>query len=228
MAITAVVTDIEGTTSSLRFVHEVLFPYARERLAAWLAAHASEQRVVEVLTQVRAETGEPEATVQRCAEALVGFLDADRKWGPLKQLQGWIWTTGYAQGDFTGHVYADAVAGLERWHDQGLRLFVYSSGSVHAQELLFGHSDVGDLTALFEGHFDTGVGKKTEAASYTTIAARIGCPPSEILFLSDVLAELGAASEAGLVAAQLVRDGQATGSFPTHDTFATIHPLEMP
>lgn len=223
-----VLTDIEGTTSSIAFVHEVLFPYAREVLPEWVRGHARQKRVQQALKEVRAELGEPRAKVERCIEALLGWIDSDAKVTPLKTLQGFIWADGYEQGAFQGHVYDDAVRGLRRWHDEGLTLAVYSSGSVGAQKLLFGHSVAGDLTGLFSAHFDTHVGHKREPASYQAIAAELEVAPPEVLFLSDVVEELDAARAAGMRTVHLVRDGQEPSFHPVARSFDTIHPQEMP
>lgn len=205
--IKAIVTDIEGTTSSLSFVKDVLFPYARERLTAFVAAHGGEPEVAKLLDDARAEMGWPSADDAQVAEAMLRWIDEDRKATPLKALQGIIWEAGYRQGDFTGHLYDDADDNLRRWHRAGIRLYVYSSGSIHAQKLLFGHSDRGDLTPLFSGYFDTNVGGKREAASYRSIVDAVGLPAGEILFLSDIVEELDAAAEAGMATCWLVRDG---------------------
>jgi enolase-phosphatase E1 len=130
----------------------------------------------------------------------------------LKAIQGVIWEEGYRRGDFRGHVYPDAAAALHRWHDAGVRLYVYSSGSIQAQKLLFGHSDQGDLTPLFSGYFDTTSGGKKEPDSYRRVAQAIGLPAGDILFLSDIEAELDAALEAGMQTCQLVREGTAGGA----------------
>lgn len=221
--IRAIVTDIEGTTGSIRFVHDVLFPYARERLAAFIAQHANEPVVAEQLATVRDMAGEPEADQARLAEILEGWIDADRKATPLKALQGMIWESGYRQGDFTGHVYPDVVERLNAWHMAGIALYVYSSGSVQAQKLLFAHSDAGDLTPLFSGYFDTNTGAKGATESYRRIAAKLGVAESEILFLSDVVAELDAAAAAGLHTTQLVREsGMVTGNHPVAASFDAV------
>ena len=195
----AILTDIEGTTSSIAFVSEVLFPYARARLADYVAAHPSE--TASILAEVAAtEAGDPIATLTR-------WIDEDRKATPLKALQGMIWADGYASGAFRGHVYPDAVAGLRRWHAAGVRLYVFSSGSVAAQRLLFGHSEAGDLMPLFSGYFDTNTGAKREADSYRAIAAAIGEAPGEVLFLSDTPEEIAAARAAGMDALLIDRTG---------------------
>lgn len=202
----AILTDIEGTTSSIGFVHEVLFPYAKSALPDFIRERQQDAGVAALLDEVREATGEPGANTERVIEALLGWIDEDRKATPLKALQGLIWERGYEACDFTGHVYADAVRNLQRWHDAGLPVYVYSSGSAKAQELLFRYSDAGDLTPVFAGYFDTRIGAKREQQSYVAIAKEIGLPPGDILFLSDVPAELDAAAAAGMRTMQLVRD----------------------
>lgn len=206
MTVRAIVTDIEGTTSAISFVHDILFPYARRELASFVAANQGDEEVASLLANARAEAGESEAPVDRVVDILAGWIDEDRKATPLKSLQGLIWRNGYESGDFTGHVYDDAVRCLKRWHTAGIPLFVYSSGSVGAQKLLFGYSDAGDLTPLFDGYFDTRIGHKKERASYEAIADEIGIAAGDILFLSDVAEELDAARAAGMRTCQLVRD----------------------
>lgn len=212
--IKAILTDIEGTTSSLSFVKDVLFPYSRQHLAAFLRAHGAEPAVRAQLQEVQRLAGAALDEAQ-LIETLVRWIDEDRKLTPLKALQGMIWEEGFRRGDFKGHVYEDAVRGLRRWKQQGLKLYVFSSGSVQAQKLLFAHTEYGDLTPLFEGYFDTTVGAKKEADSYRRIAAAIGLAPQEILFLSDIKEELDAARAAGLRTVQLVRDPQ-TRPAPDH------------
>lgn len=223
----AIVTDIEGTTSSLSFVHDVLFPWSRARLADYVREHS--EALGALLDEVRAEAGDATLDVEGCIALLTEWHDADRKIGPLKTLQGMIWAEGFAAGALRGHVYPDAVEGLRRWHARGIALYIYSSGSIAAQKLLFGHSEWGDLTPLFAGHFDTGVGGKKEAASYRAIAAALDVPPGEILFLSDVEAELAAAQEASLAVTLLVRDGPLpSGPFPATASFDAILPESLP
>jgi enolase-phosphatase E1 len=205
-SIKAVVTDIEGTTSSLSFVKEVLFPYARQHMAEFVQGHAHEPEVRRILDEVAAQEGRT-LTNEDAVNVLVQWIDEDRKITPLKALQGMIWESGFRRGDFVGHVYDDAVRRLQQWHESGLRLYIFSSGSVLAQKLLFGHTAYGDLTPLFSGYFDTKVGAKQEVESYRRIAAEIGLPPGEILFLSDIRAELDAALAAGMSTAWLVREG---------------------
>ncbi len=178
----AILTDIEGTTSSLSFVHETLLPYARARLPAYVAEHGGD------LAQ------------------LLAWMDADAKVTELKDIQGRIWAKGYAAGELRGHVYPDAAEALRRWHADGLTLAVFSSGSVPAQKLIFGHSDQGDLSPLFSGWFDTTTGPKREAMSYVLIADALGISPADILFLSDIVAETDAAKAAGMKALLIDRE----------------------
>lgn len=203
----AILTDIEGTTSSIAFVHETLFPYARKHMADFLQAHADEPTVREQIDAVSAEAGGG-LCLEMVVQTLQDWIDADKKATPLKALQGMIWREGYASGELQGHVYPDAVAALRAWHARGLKLYVYSSGSVEAQKLIFGHTEYGDLTGLFSGYYDTRVGHKRESAAYESIAADIGMPASEVLFLSDVASELDAAAAAGMRTCQLIRPGE--------------------
>lgn len=208
--VSAVVTDIEGTTTPISFVHRTLFPYARARLAGFLDEHADRPDVAAALAGV---PGDRVAT-------LLGWMDRDEKAGPLKALQGMIWRQGYEDGALTGELYPDVPPALRRWSQAGVRLALYSSGSEEAQRLLFAHSDAGDLSALFAGFFDTRAGPKREAASYAAIGAALHLPAGEILFLSDVEAELDAAAEAGWRTCQLVREEDGTLPSARHETAA--------
>jgi enolase-phosphatase E1 len=226
--IKAIVTDIEGTTSSLSFVKDVLFPYARERMADFVRSHARDAAVREILDGVRAEIGKP-LTDMECVAQLLRWADEDRKITPLKTLQGMIWEAGYREGDFTGHVYEDAVRNLRRWREQGFALYVFSSGSEQAQRLIFAHSDGGDLSPLFSGYFDTAIGAKRDVESYRKIAAAIAAEPEQVLFLSDIKEELDAARDAGMRTCWLVRDGAVdAGSHHARAAdFDAIHPSDM-
>lgn len=203
--IRAIVTDIEGTTSALSFVKDVLFPYAARNMDAFLRRNAQQPEVAEQIAAVYGIVGR-ELTLEEVSAQLQEWIAVDRKVTPLKALQGMIWQAGYGNGDFTGHVYADAAGRLRTWQQSGLRLYVFSSGSVQAQKLLFAHSDHGDLTPLFSGYFDTTCGSKHDPASYRSIAHAIALPAEEILFLSDMLMELDAAHAAGMHTCMLVRD----------------------
>ncbi|MBD1553379.1 acireductone synthase [Pseudomonas typographi] len=223
MAITTILTDIEGTTSAVSFVYDVLFPFARERLPAYVRAHAQQPEVAAQLAAVRQASGEPDADVERVIQILLGWLAEDRKATPLKALQGRVWAEGYQAGTLKGHVYPDAVAALRQWHAAGYRLYVYSSGSVQAQQLIFGYSEAGDLTPLFSGYFDTTSGGKREPASYTAIATAINVPAGQVLFLSDVVEELNAAQQAGMATCGLARAG---GELQGHLTVGGFYAIE--
>lgn len=213
--IKAIVTDIEGTTSSLSFVHDVLFPYAREHIGDFVRAHAAEQVVAEPLRAVAQELGETlelEETIARLQQ----WIDEDRKVTALKTLQGLIWEEGYRNGDFHGHIYDDAVRNLRQWHERGIALYVYSSGSVKAQQLLFAHTEYGDLTPLFSGYFDTHTGHKRESSSYEVITSEIGLRAGDILFLSDICEELDAARAAGMQTRWLVRNADELDPAAAH------------
>lgn len=221
-----ILTDIEGTTSAIDFVHRVLFPYARQAIPGFVRGHAGEPAVAAEIAAVRAGLG-ADAGLDAVIDTLLAWIDADRKETPLKALQGMVWEKGYAEGAFTAHLYVDAYDALAAWRARGVPLYVYSSGSIAAQRLFFRHSVFGDLSGWFRGHFDTTSGGKREAASYARIAADIGRPAGEILFLSDVEAELDAAREAGMDTAQLVRPDTrpaSSGRHPVHSSFRTIGP----
>jgi len=222
-----VLTDIEGTTSRIDFVHKVLFPYARARLPDYVRRHHAAAPVQQALAAVSAELAEPTASLDQQIAALLRWTDEDRKITPLKSIQGMIWAEGYAHGDFTAHVYVDAYDALRRWHVQGHRLNVYSSGSIAAQKLFFRYSVFGDLTPLFDAYFDTTSGGKREADSYRRIASEIGRPAGEIVFLSDIEAELDAAREAGLHTVQLVRPDAPPESRGDHKCVASMRDIDL-
>ena len=220
----AVVLDIEGTTSSLSFVKDELFPYARARLPAYVNEHA--QALSAVLDDVRRIEGNAALDTQQIIARLLRWIDEDRKLTPLKSLQGLIWEEGFERGELRGHVYEDAVEALRAWHEAGLKLYIYSSGSVLAQRLLFSHTEYGDLTPFFSGYFDTTIGGKLEPDSYRAIATRIGLPPAAMLFLSDHAGEISAAAIAGLQVIQVCRDpaAEATRDRTRIASFAELQP----
>lgn len=164
--IRVIITDIEGTTSSIAFVHQVLFPYAAAHLEAYVRQNITRPEVAVQLDAVAQEAGLDREDIDGLVVQLLSWIQEDRKVTPLKALQGLVWAQGYAENAYQGHVYADAAEYLRIWHDRGLRLYVYSSGSVQAQKQIFGCSCEGDLTPLFSGYFDTLVGGKKEASSY--------------------------------------------------------------
>ena len=220
----AIVTDIEGTTTDINFVHKVLFPYAYAKLPDFLRENAEAPAVAEQIHAVRDVMQDADASLEAVIATLLHWIDTDQKVTPLKALQGMVWADGYQRGDFTGHLYADVAPALRQWQAEGKALYVYSSGSVQAQKLLFGYSDEGDLTPLFSGYFDTHVGHKREAASYQRILDTIDLPPASVLFLSDVVEELDAAQQAGMQTLQLVREGTQAGTrHPCVTRFDEIH-----
>ena len=225
-----ILTDIEGTTSSISFVKNVLFPYARAALPGFVAQRGQEPAVRQWLDAVATEIAASACDDALIVETLQGWIDADRKHTALKALQGMIWEAGYRNGDYTAHLYPEVADVLRRWHGAGLPLYVYSSGSVPAQKLFFGYSDAGDLNALFSGNFDTEVGGKREADSYRRITAAIGAEAGSIVFLSDVVEELDAARQAGLKTVLLdrlddyptPRDGEAANGHTRVTDFSQI------
>ena len=228
---TTILTDIEGTTSSISFVRDVLFPYARAALPGFVREHGHEPEVRHWLDMVALENGGL-CRDEMIVETLQGWIDEDRKHTALKALQGMVWAAGYREGDFTAPLYPDVVPALRAWHESGHPLAVYSSGSVPAQRLLFSHTDAGDLVPLFRGFFDTEVGHKRDADSYRLIADQLDRKPEDILFLSDVVAELDAAREAGMRTALLdrredypqPRTGDAANGHARAESFAEIRP----
>lgn len=221
-SVKVILTDIEGTTSSISFVKDVLFPYAAEHLPQYVRDHINDDAVKAALQQtaeLAAEDGENLSNddiadnTDALIEKLLQWIAEDRKATPLKALQGLIWKTGYENGDYQAHMYPDATEYLKKWHDSGLPLYVYSSGSVKAQELFFGYSQDGNLLPLFKGHFDTLVGGKRETQSYLNILADLqknhaGLHANNVLFLSDIKEELDAAKEAGMQTVWLLRDSE--------------------
>lgn len=227
-----ILTDIEGTTSSISFVKNVLFPYARAALPGFVAQRGKEPAVRQWLDAVATEIAASACDDTAIVQTLQGWIDADRKHTALKALQGMIWEAGYRNGDYTAHLYPEVADVLRRWHAAGLPLYVYSSGSVPAQKLFFGYSDAGDLNPLFSGNFDTEVGGKREADSYRRITAAIEAQPADIMFLSDVVEELDAAREAGLQTVLLdrlddyptPRSGEAANGHTRVTDFTQIQP----
>ncbi len=223
MTIKAIVTDIEGTTSSIAFVHEVLFPYASRELPKFVLECINRPKITKLLDDVRAEAGEADASIERVTEILQQWIKEDRKATPLKALQGYVWRNGYENGDYTGHVYDDAADRLRQWANLDIQLYVYSSGSVDAQQLLFGFSDFGDLRPLFSGYFDTRIGHKRQVESYRAIVDSIDANAEEILFLSDIAEELDAAALAGMQTIQLFRqDDVVLGSHTVATNFDEV------
>lgn len=221
-----ILTDIEGTTTSISFVHDELFPYSKERMSDFLLQNFQESVVMKCIDQVK-ETVLLEQkkiiTNSDVAGQLIEWINLDRKHPALKELQGLIWEKGYESGEIKGHVYEDVMPALKRWKESGITLAIYSSGSVKAQKLLFQYSIKGNLLSYFSHQFDTAVGNKREVSSYKEITTELNCLSSDILFLSDIKEELDAASEAGMKTIQLVRDDQVIiGKHPLAKNFLAI------
>ena len=221
-----ILMDIEGTVISVAFVREILFPFAKRRLESFLHERRQDPDVLQWTTvcqdAIEIETGTRPA-YEELPVMLTDWIDQDRKLSGLKALQGMIWDEGYRQRAFVPELSGDVLPALTQWRAHGIRLGIYSSGSEQAQRLLFAHTNVGDVTLLFEHFFDTSVGEKKTASSYRTISAQIGLPPHHILFLSDAEGELDAAALAGFRTAHIVRPGtDASTRYPTHPVFTHL------
>jgi enolase-phosphatase E1 len=236
-----VLLDVEGTTTPVTFVYDVLFPYARRHVRAFLDGAAEEAGVRSDLALLRHEhaadvhagsdpppwsDSSPQARIEDAVAYVQWLMDRDRKSTGLKSLQGRIWEDGYRRGALRGQVYDDVPRALRRWRAAGLRTCIFSSGSVLAQQLLFRHSEAGDLTSWLDGHFDTAIGPKKEAASYRRIAAELGVAAPQVRFVSDVVDELDAAREASLETRHCVRPGTARPDRPRHPILETFDALD--
>jgi enolase-phosphatase E1 len=200
--IDAVLLDIEGTLSSQSYVVTTLFPFSRARLPGYVAEHAADPTVQQVLAEAAALANPGEAPV----EALLRWIDEDRKVGPLKTIQGLIWDEGYATGRLFGQIFPDSLDALRRWQAAGMPRHIYSSGSARAQVQFYRNCREGDLSRLFDGHFDLTVGPKVEAESYRKIAGALAVAPQRLRFFSDNPRELAAAAEAGLQVVHVIRE----------------------
>jgi enolase-phosphatase E1 len=210
--------DIEGTISSIRFVYDEMFPFARREIPQYVMAHFNDDSFAATIEAIADdvgyksssqwwEVGGAEDRVQAVIDAAINMMDQDKKATGLKQLQGQVWQSGFESGELRSHVYDDVLPALNAWQAKGLDIRIYSSGSVQAQRLFFRYTQIGDLLGFFSGHYDTTSGPKKEAASYSTIAEDIGMPPDVILFASDLVDELNAARQAGLQTVLCVRPG---------------------
>lgn len=229
--VSAVVLDIEGTTSPAAFVYERLYPYAQARFSGWLAAHGADQNTARAIDQVREWIGGPAGgpvSIDQVAAALEDWSRRDLKVTALKTVQGQIWAHGFAAGDLTAPFFPDVIPALRAWRAAGRRLYVYSSGSVDAQRAWFGHTPEGDLRPLLSGYFDTeNAGPKKAAVSYGAIADAIGCVAPRIVFLSDSAGELDAARAAGWRTVGVRRPGEpnlalGVGNHHAISTFAEL------
>ncbi len=227
----AVLLDIEGTTTPIAFVHDVLFSYARAHASEFLANNFESDEVRADVALLREEQALDVSNDRNPAllspeiDSITAYIDwliaQDRKSTGLKSLQGKIWRQGYLDGSLKSQVFADVAPALERWHAAGLSINIFSSGSVLAQQLLFAHTEAGDLTRFIDNYFDTNVGKKGEPGSYRRIASELGLAPNEILFISDVTTELDAANEAGMKTLLSIRPGNQPQ--PAVERYRSIH-----
>jgi len=208
-----ILLDVEGTTSSISFVYDVLFAFARKHVADFLVHNRLDPAVQAAAAGLAVEAAAADATLAdpagttRLALAAIDLMNRDVKSTPLKALQGMIWRSGFESGELVAHVFDDVPAALAQWADSGLDVRIYSSGSIDAQRLFFAHTAAGDLTPHLRGHYDTTTGPKREAGSYRAIAADMAMDPREILFVSDVGDELDAARQAGMATALAIRPG---------------------
>lgn len=220
----AILLDIEGTTTPITFVYDVLFPFARKHAGE----HLDDEAVRTLKTEYDADVAmrlRPPPWSSGAIQYVYWLMDQDRKSTALKNLQGKIWQEGYRRGDLQGAVFADVPPALERWHRAGVDLRIYSSGSILAQQLIFSTTPYGDLTRFLKGYFDTTTGPKAEPSSYMAIARAFGLPPHDILFISDVVRELDAAAAAGLQILLSLRPGnhpQPSNAYPSVSSFADV------
>ena len=227
-----ILLDIEGTTTPIAFVHDVLFTYARDHVREYLVQHSTE--IADDISQLREEhsrdvsSGAEPPPLTNDLDSIAAYvdwlIDRDRKSTGLKSLQGKIWREGYANGTLKAQVFSDVRPAFKRWHKAGLRVSIFSSGSALAQQLLFAHTEVGDLTTFITDYFDTNVGAKGDAESYRRIASNMQLQPHEILFISDVVTELEAACTAGMETSLSIRPGNQPQ--PDPDRFRIIHTFD--
>ncbi|XP_006151501.1 enolase-phosphatase E1 [Tupaia chinensis] len=226
--VTVILLDIEGTTTPIAFVKDILFPYIKENVKEYLQTHWGEEECQQDVYLLRKQAEEdahldgavpiPAAcgngaddlqVIQAVVDNVCWQMSLDRKTTALKQLQGHMWRAAFTAGRMKAEFFADVVPAVRKWREAGMKVYIYSSGSVEAQKLLFGHSTEGDILDLIDGHFDTKIGHKVESESYRKIADSIGCSPNNILFLTDVTLEASAAEEADVHVAVVVRPGNA-------------------
>lgn len=229
-----ILLDIEGTTSSISYVFDVMFPFVRSELKGFLSAHWDNEPVQSAIDQMASDAqatrqqwlGEDMNEQDAVAHQVIELMDGDSKTTGLKNLQGQIWKSGFESGQLVGHLFEDVAPALHEWNESNHRVFIYSSGSIAAQKLYFGHSQAGDLLPLIENHFDTTIGAKKETSSYQAIADSISCLPGQILFVSDVLAELDAAAAAGLQTAHSMRPGNDPSQSDHHPVITSFAEID--
>ncbi|XP_053559331.1 enolase-phosphatase E1 [Bombina bombina] len=240
-SVSIILLDIEGTTTPITFVKDILFPYIKDNVKTYLQEHWDKEECQEDVSQLRKQAekdihlngnvpipclSEDKADLEKMIQAVVDNvhwqMSLDRKTTALKQLQGHMWRLAYVTGEVKGEVYEDIVPAIKTWRAAGMKVYIYSSGSIEAQKLLFGYSMEGNLSELLDGHFDTTIGHKVESESYRNIAKNIGCCPNNILFLTDITKEAKAAEEAGMHVAVVVRSGNAALTDEDKSSYAFI------
>lgn len=223
-----ILLDIEGTTTSVSFVYDTLFPYFSKNAKAFVENNKGQGFINEVISSVQKtvlEEENREINESQAIEKLLEWTKNDRKHTALKTLQGYVWKEGYEKGEIKGHIYEDVLPNLQKWRSLGLKMGIYSSGSVKAQKLLFGQSVEGSLLEYFSHHFDTKIGHKRETNSYQNIQKEIDVNTEKILFLSDVEAELDAAKSAGFQTIQVVRVEDKTKPSEKHQKISNFEEL---
>jgi enolase-phosphatase E1 len=220
-AVQAVLCDIEGTTSSLTFVHDVLFPLSYDRMEDFIKQNWNSDLIRQEIQQINCEN--PDEVIQ----TLRSWIKEDRKEGTLKSIQGKIWKDAFESGKIRGHVYQDVPPNFQKWRDSGIKICIYSSGSIEAQKLLFHYSEAGDLRQFIASYFDTTTGPKRESLSYKKIASELSLPAANILFLSDVQSELDAARNAGMQTTQLLREAATPKNFSKHPMVISFDEIKL-
>lgn len=220
-----IILDIEGTTTDINFVHNVLFPYAKSHMQAFINEQNDDPVIRPIIEDIQTNYLDGDKGIEAVIAKLQEWMDNDNKITPLKKLQGHLWEKGYQVGDFKAHLYPEVYPTLVAWKEKGLKLFIYSSGSVKAQKLLFGHTEEGDINSLFSGYFDTEVGGKKESTSYEAILKNIKANGNDVCFLSDNEDELDAAKEVGITTFHVDRENQIQNS--KHKIIKTFQEVQI-
>jgi enolase-phosphatase E1 len=226
--IRAVLCDIEGTTTSIAFAHKVLFPLSLQRMDAFVRQNWGTGLIAEEIDAVRKEISKsPEkVTQEEVIYTLKSWIEADKKITPLKSIQGKIWKEAFESGQIKGHIYPDVPDYFRIWDRLGLKIAIFSSGSVEAQKLIFRYSEKGDLTSYISAYFDTTTGPKRESISYKRIAQNLALEPSQVLFVSDTPEELDAAQSAGMQTVWMLRNGEVVQK-NLHNTATSFAEIEI-
>ena len=228
--IKVILLDIEGTTTPIDFVHQTLFPYARERMIEFVRTNfdSLSDEISRLKTEHESDTTYASPFDDRSPDSVAAYLchliDNDRKSTPLKSIQGKIWKSGYDEGEICSQVFDDVPPAFKRWKAAGKHIAIYSSGSIEAQKDLFKHTDHGDLTPFISAYFDTTIGGKKEMDSYSKIVDQLGVGPNNVLFVSDVVAELDAARSGGLRTTLSIREGNAV--YRSESLHASVESLD--